>query len=119
MCFQTHKTGDPVGDAALKKQLGLEPTADEQDALLTAVGDELFSTSAMSRERAELALNDFDNSRINPAIRDAANAEIVAINETLVKQALDNPTLENVGAAGRFEALLGGRARPVPVSSTD
>ncbi len=50
--YETHKTGDPVGDAALREELGQQLTPNELDKLTTAIGDDLFGDSAIGRARA-------------------------------------------------------------------
>ena len=106
--FESHRTGDPVGDAVLRQILGQELTPGELDTLTTAIGDDLFSDSALSRARAESALAAANGIDVDPGILEAGAAEFAANAQTQLTSVLANLTGADVVGALRQDALLGG-----------
>lgn len=55
--YDAHKTGDVGHDLTLRQELHLAPTDAEENALLTQVGDRLFSPDVVARESANQILH--------------------------------------------------------------
>ncbi len=105
--FDERKTGDAVGDAALQKDLGIEPTADDIDKLVTDIGDDIFSSDPIDRARADMALSGFDESKYDPKIQDGAQQEINDRVQRATEEALATRDPQKAIAVMRQHELMG------------
>jgi hypothetical protein len=99
--------GDAIADAARLKDFGIQPTAEEQDELLDALADGIFSDDPAERARADQAASGFDESKYDPRIQAEADK---AFSEQLTKateQALTSDDPVEILSVARQLALMG------------
>ena len=106
--YEAHRGENPIGDAWLRESLGIEPTANEEQELLDAIGDKIFSENPLERLAGEDALAGFDDSKVPTAARDEAEAFMQATLDQHVTDALASGDATQILGAMRFDQLLGG-----------
>ena len=108
--YEAHRGENPIGDAWLRQSVGVEGTADEEQQLLDAIGDKIFSNNPMERLAGEDALAGFDQSKIPATARQEADEFLQDVLDHDVKDAVASGDLPTILGAMRAGELLGGHS---------
>ena len=88
--YDAHKGESPIGDAWLRQDLGVAATPAEDDALIDAIGDKIFSDNPVDRYTGELALAGFDESKVPAKAVEERDAFIREQTDKSLQDALDS-----------------------------
>ncbi len=108
--YDAHKGENPIGDAWLRQSVGVEATAIEEQELLDAIGDKIFSGNPMERLAGEDALAGFDPSKIPAKARQEADDFMQQVLDGGVDAAVESGDLGTILGAMRTGQLLGGHS---------
>ncbi len=113
--YDQRKTGDPIGDAALREQFGVPPTPEEDDDLIRAIGDTMVDPNPRVRLRGEQALADFDPDNVDPkAQAESDSADTRDLNKAIEDALTSNDPAEALRASRHIQLMgVGGEDSPV------